>query len=247
MNLGLRTAVTFLTILRPPGGADDAAALGRSLAWFPAVGALVGIVLAAAAACLGAALPPGPATVLVVLLWALLTGGLHLDGVSDVCDGLFSSRSRDEALRIMRDPHAGTMGVVGVVGVVLLKIAALAVLVGLETDPTEALVAACLVGRWAVVAAAATSRYARAETGGGLASGVIEVRPARLIAASAWLVPAGYLLPGLVAAVAVAAVVTVLLRALFIRRFGGLTGDCLGAICEAVEAAALCAYAAVVR
>lgn len=63
---------------------------------------------------------------LICALWAWLSGGLHLDGVADVCDGMAGGRGqRERTIEIMRDPRVGALGVVGVVLLLLLKTAAL--------------------------------------------------------------------------------------------------------------------------
>src|SRR5215210_1092779 len=112
--MSLLVAVQFLTRLPTPGGLPVAGpALGRSLGWFPAVGLLLGGLLAAADALLSMVLPRGLVDVVLLVLLALLTGGLHLDGYMDTCDGLFSLRAPADRLAIFRDSRVGSFGVVG--------------------------------------------------------------------------------------------------------------------------------------
>ena len=89
------------------------------------------------------------------------TGGLHLDGLADTCDGLFGGSSPPERLAIMRDSRVGTFGVLGVVCILLLRWAAFLSL----TSPIRrgALLLAPALGRWAMVGAVAALPYARPE------------------------------------------------------------------------------------
>ena len=66
--------------------------------------------------------PDGVLRPALVVLLIILTGGLHLDGFADVCDGFYAGKSKADALRIMKDPHLGTMAVVGIIAVLMLKV-----------------------------------------------------------------------------------------------------------------------------
>lgn len=255
-----RNALTFLTIMpapafskaiapariQPPSSPAQAISNsgGDTLVFFPVIGALLGLVLAILAAgllsCFSMSLA-GPALLaglLITLSWALLTGGLHLDGVADTCDGVFSSRSRERTLDIMKDSRIGTMGAIGLFGVLAGKSVALSSLV----NPIPSLMAACVLGRWAMALAATTSRYARAE--GGMGADFIRPHPTRLALASLWLTPALFLHAPLTFGVALIAVAafTLIARLILYAKLGGLTGDCLGAICEASEFLVLVVY-----
>lgn len=235
------TAFSFLTVLPAPRrfGIPPADRIGETLIFYPPVGLLLGGALSLIAWPLFAALPTASASVLLVIVWALLTGGLHLDGVSDSCDAIFSSRSRERALAIMKDSHIGVMGAVGLFGVLGGKAALIADL----PQRFDALLAACMLGRWAMVFGATTSWYARAE--GGIASGIIQLAPGRLMMASLLMFPAFIVWPTarFGAAWIAVALFTLAARATFNRKLGGLTGDCLGAIGEASELVALGVYA----
>ena len=121
---GFWLALGFLTTLpaRPvpyvPGG------LGRAAAWFPVIGLLIGLLLLLVQVTAARLLGPPMAAVLAVAAWAVLTGGLHLDGLADCCDGLLVSAPRERRLEIMRDPRVGSFAVSGLVLALLLKTAA---------------------------------------------------------------------------------------------------------------------------
>ena len=112
-------AVAFLTIVPIRFRSQlPAAAVARSRFWFPVVGLLLGLALGGLANLVAGLGKPSLEAFLVLLAWVLLTGALHLDGFTDLCDGLFGGSTPEERLRIMKDPHLGTFGLVG--GVLLM-------------------------------------------------------------------------------------------------------------------------------
>ena len=118
------TALQFLTrihLVRQENlTAED---FGRSTRFFPLVGVVLGaLYLLAALACLAfLGLPSYTGKAILVLLPLLLTGGLHADGFMDTVDGLFSGRSRERMLEIMKDSRTGSFGVAAFAGLLLLN------------------------------------------------------------------------------------------------------------------------------
>lgn len=234
----LRVALGFLTAfpLESPAdlGRED---LGRAAALFPLVGLMLGGALALGDRLLGLVFPPRLNAVLVVALWAALTGGLHLDGLADCCDGLLASATPGRRLEILRDARVGAFGAVGLVLFLLVKVSA----VGALTDPRPLLLAPAL-GRWALLIGGAMPPARREGLGAAFHAGL--GRPALAVAAVTSAVAAGLFgWRGLVAFLAAHAVVFGLLR-LARARLGGVTGDVLGAACELAEASALLAFGA---
>lgn len=227
-------AVRFLTIVPVPGrGFTGHTSLGRAAGWFPAVGLGLGAVLAAADRALGVLFPPLLSALLVLTLWKLLTGGIHLDGLADCLDGLGGADTA-QSLAIMRDSRVGVFGVLGLILYLLLSLLALA-----ELAPAlrwRVLLLAPTCGRFAPVLLARF--YAAATPNRGYGSDFIRsVTPLAVAAGGAFLLAAvgGILWPwGLVAA-AVGLIVAWLWAAFLSRRLGGLTGDVLGATVELAE------------
>lgn len=253
----LRAAFAFLTRLPVGGGSGAAPAdghpgseavtaddLARSVIFFPVVGLVLGLLVAGVGWLhVAGVLPASIAAALVVVVLALLTGGLHLDGVADLFDGLAGGRGeRERTLRIMRDSRVGAAGALALVLVVLLKLAALREL--LERRELLALVAFPAVARWAVIPQLAFFGYARPEGLGRVFRGRIARTPlaAQSILLAAWSVRLGH---GLWLEVGAALVVSLGLAAWLDRRLGGLTGDVYGATIELCETAALVVAAAV--
>lgn len=228
----MRRALAFLT---PLGGA--AAPAPAALAWFPAVGALLGLALGGVW-WLAGGLWAAPVAAAVVLAADLsLTGMLHFDGLVDSADGLLPPLERSRRLEVMADPAAGAFGVGVGVTVLLLRWSALVALA-----PAPWLLAALwCASRGAMVVVAGRVPYARP---GGLASEFLGGRPsvlpgAALVAVLAVLGGVGAVVAVIALGVAAAGVV-----ALAVRRLGGFTGDVLGAAGIVGETAGLLAAAA---
>ena len=241
----LAAAFGFLTRIPIGRGAIEPRELGRAVAWFPAVGAALGVAQLAGHRALDGALGPGVIAVALVALHAGLTGGLHLDGVADVFDALGGGRGqRDRMLAIMRDSRIGAHGAVAVALVLAAKAAAIAELIdhssGHRHGPGWALFAAPIAARWAAVPLVVGFPYTRPD-GLGRAfhdhAGAAQVLGATAIAALAigW-IGAPVIAPALAAAAAALAIAVWLHRHL-----GGLTGDVYGAAIEAAELAFLVA------
>ncbi|RMF02397.1 MAG: adenosylcobinamide-GDP ribazoletransferase, partial [Chloroflexi bacterium] len=120
---------------------------GYAAVHFPLVGAVLGLLLAAAAEPLFWLFPAEIAAALLLALWVGATGMLHLDGFMDSCDGLLPPREAARRLEIMKDSRVGAFGAVGGVLLLLLKFNGLAALP--PTHRVAALVVIPMLGRWA--------------------------------------------------------------------------------------------------
>lgn len=121
---GLIVATQFLTRLPTPRIMVSEAAFARSMRWFPAVGLILGLLIATAAR-LGCMIDSWTGALLALLAWVMLTGALHLDGLGDMADAAGAThKGRDEApLRaILADPHVGSFAVVAIVLQLLAKL-----------------------------------------------------------------------------------------------------------------------------
>ena len=239
---GLRLSVTLLTVirLRSPAFAEPSrAAAAAAMAWAPAVGLLLGVTATAVLVAADHLLGAGPLTAagLAVAALALLTRGLHLDGLADLADGLGSGQPAPAALAIMRRSDIGPFGIVTLVLTLIIQVAALAQAeaAGADRGPA-ALIFAVITGRLALTWACRQGvPAARREGLGALVAGT--VRPAvAVVLTLALMVSAvvagqrvGWTLPLAVAAGLAAAFVV---QRHAVRRLGGITGDVLGALVE---------------
>lgn len=236
-------SVRFLTLLPVGrGGATEARDLARSMAWFPLVGGLMGLALAGAHIALAPLLPSLASSVIVVLLLVVLTGGLHLDGLADTCDGFYAGRNKEEILQIMKDSRIGAIGAISLSAALLLKVSLLS---GIPSPAVPgALIVMPAAGRWGMVLAARRSLPAREE---GLAHTVMGgVGWLGFLAATIFTSLLGIGLlgwPGAVACLSVA-VGAYGMSCYAKRKIGGLTGDVFGAVSEVSEILVLLVAAA---
>ena len=235
-------AIAFLTRVPIGRWVDvDARDVGRGAWLFPLVGGLVGGAAGLLADVTADRLPALAAGGLAVGLTALLTGALHLDALADTADAL-GARSRERALEIMRDHAIGAFGATALVLVCLLDAALLGALA--ETDDAALVgLAAGASGRAAMLPLAYALPYARPGEGQGRAlAGIGAVTVALGIAVAVVLaLPAGSAGLWAVLGAALAALVLGLVAR---ARFGGVTGDVLGATGKLAETVALVAAAA---
>jgi adenosylcobinamide-GDP ribazoletransferase len=215
-------------------------AAGGAMEWAPVIGLVLGLAGAGVLWLAGTEGRLGPllSAVLAIGTLAVLSGGLHLDGLADLADGLGSRRPVAEALAIMKKSDIGPFGVVALVLVLLVQVAALA---RAETmgRGVIALVAAGVTSRLAMTAAC--RRGVPGARGSGLGALVAGSVPGP-VAAGLVVVDLGAAAAfGWVFAVGVAAglAVSAGVTAVAVRRLGGITGDVLGAIAETTIAACL--------
>jgi adenosylcobinamide-GDP ribazoletransferase len=234
-------AIAFGFLTRLPGGSPDVRTedFGRSISCFPLVGLALGALLALAAWLLRGHWSPELRAVALVALLAALTGGLHLDGLADVFDGLSGGRGdRQRMLSIMRDSRIGALGSVALFLVLFAKVFALAEV--LRRGAFWPLLVFPMASRWAAAALLVFFPYARSDGLGKTFTS--QVRPVHFLVATliaaAVLVPAGL---RLALASAVGLGVALCLGLWIKSRLGGLTGDVYGAAIELSEVAVLLA------
>ncbi|KUL39171.1 adenosylcobinamide-GDP ribazoletransferase [Streptomyces regalis] len=248
---GLRFAFGTLSVLPVEVSRWDREAARGGMLCAP----LVGVVLGGGAALVALVLlllGAGPllAAVAAAAVPAVLTRGLHLDGLADTADGLGSGKPAEDALRIMKQSDIGPFGVITLVFVLFAQVAALSQLYG-DSWARGALgtVVSAVAARLALtLAARAGVPAARPEGLGAAVAGVVPVRGAVAVAlavtgvAAAAGAPLGtYDIPRTALAVALSLVVTEFLLQRCIRRFGGVTGDVFGALEETSGTTALMA------
>jgi adenosylcobinamide-GDP ribazoletransferase len=231
------TAFAFLTRIPVWNGPLRDEDLGRSVAFFPLVGLVLGLGLAGVGTVADDVVSPMVVAVLLAALLAGLTGGFHLDGFADVFDALGGGRGdRARMLELMRDSRIGAHGAAALALLIAAKVAALTQVA--ERHDLLTLLAFPTVGRWAVTPLIVFFPYARPEGLGRAfkgAAGRVQVGIASAIAVvTVAVLGARFVLPALASAV------VVLLFGLWLRRrLGGLTGDVYGAAIELGEVTTL--------
>jgi adenosylcobinamide-GDP ribazoletransferase len=239
MGEEVAVAVGFLTVLPTPTVAYQPGLLGRGGYWFPVIGLVLGLLLSGGHWLFAHFFSPFLAAALTTALWVLLTGGLHLDGLADCCDGLLAPVPPQRRLEIMRDPRAGAFAVIGVSVFLLLKVSALAAL----SQTLPALLIAPTWARWLLLW---IGRRPLARTSGlGVEFSSQLVTRTLLIALIVPLTLAAIFLTwrlglGLLCAFGVVWLIARSAR----QRLGGLTGDVYGLAVELAELAVLLVFAA---
>ena len=215
--------------------------LAWSAVFYPAVGALLGGFGVSVFELLGGRLAPSVVALIILALWAFLTGALHEDGLADSFDAFGSQASREDILRILKDSRIGTYGAMALVLATLLRWQ------GLSLLPPEGLIfglmASQVLPRAGVVLLAYWAGPATAGTGGGMAAALTAAPVIVTFSlAMAILAPIGgaqLLVPTLGCLF-----ITGLLAIYFRQRLGGVTGDCLGAAEQLQEIVVLVALLA---
>jgi len=242
MIRGLVTAIRTLSIFPVPG--RDAEHMSHALFWFPLVGCLLGVILWGLARGLSfifGGWNDGMATV-VVAGGAILTRGLHLDGLADWADGFFGGSAREDVLAVMKDSQVGAFGIVALILVLLGKWVAFSRLI--EMGSCLWIVPAYIASRMTMVELAVCLPYARSE--GGTAGPFVEgAQPCHRFGAILLSAALLFLFNGLAGAILLSGgwIACRLLGIWFQRRVAGVTGDLLGTCCELVETGLLLACA----
>lgn len=227
---GLIVAIQFLTRLPTPQLTVSGDEFAASMRWFPAVGLIVG-ALVALGGCAGAWLDPWVGAAAALLVWVAVTGALHLDGLGDVADACGAAhKDRDRVIAVLADPHVGSFGVVAIAMQLAVKLVLLHSLidthryVAIALIPFAARIGPLIWSRWlSDLHAGLGSRFSRA------------AGPATLTLWAALLLAAAWWSWGVAAAP-----VLILGWGLWLtHKLGGISGDGHGAGIEFVESGLL--------
>lgn len=213
--------------------------LANSTTCFPIIGLVIGSFLVLINFGLSLFLPPLVVDSFIITSLIFITRGLHLDGLADTIDGFSSGKTKKEILDIMSDSRIGAIGTIGVVCLLIIKFS----LIYEMPDEVKniALILMCVLGRWAMVMAAASSNYAKEDEGLGRAFtdyvGTKEFTFATIIVV---LISWGLFSWGAMPYKGIILILLIYFANLYIIRFvnskiGGITGDILGGICEIIE------------
>lgn len=209
---------------------------GASLLYFPLVGFLIGLLLVLSALALSS-LPFLLKAAIILIISIIVTGGIHLDGFADTCDGFYGNNSKEKILEIMKDSRIGSMGVVGIVSILLLKFSLIASFS--EGLLWKALLLMVVFSKWIQVMACFGSSYVRRE---GKARYFIEYATKREFFV-------GFFFTLILFCVFLKLKGLILFFVLFLfvflfmqyikKKIGGMTGDTIGGLSEFAEVAVL--------
>ncbi len=237
--------LTLQFLTRIPINADLKATeedFAKGVVYFPIVGMIIGgfqlLVLYAASMLLGGLFP----VVCCLLAGTAITGGFHVDGLADTCDGIFSSRTRDRMLEIMKDSRIGSNGTIAIIFDYMLRLALLSMLSGKAFY--LAVLLSPVAAKTLVVLLMKTSVYARSGPGlGGLYLEKQTVGRTTSAAVIGLLIITGFMGLWGMAALGLCAVICFLYRSFIYSKLQGMTGDTLGAANELLEVCFILAVA----
>lgn len=210
---------------------------GRASVWYPFVGLFVGGLTLLGWMGATRIFSAPVAGILTLILWVALTGGLHLDGLADCCDGLLASTTVERRLEIMKDPRLGTFGGIGLVLTLLLKAAALS---SLTPQSAFGILLAASFARWCILPAGLLPLARPSGMGADFKAGFRN-----------WFIAAGAVVPLAISILlgthGIISLISGLLAAVLVlnlakSRINGVTGDVFGMTVEVVEVVSLLAF-----
>ena len=166
-------------------------------------------------------------SLILLIYFIVITGGLHLDGLADSCDGIFSYRSRERILEIMKDPHIGTNGVIALVVALLSKF------VLYSYGGIKAIALSFIVGRLAIILSASLGEYARDK---GMAIAIIKYNELKSFVKSLVVELLIFsFFKEYIIYLGISLVFAYIIHRQISKKLGGITGDTLGFLCEITE------------
>jgi adenosylcobinamide-GDP ribazoletransferase len=234
------TALQFFTRLPIPGWVGfDAAWLNQASRYFPLVGVVVAAITSAVYVLTAWLFPAPVAVALSTAAGIYATGAFHEDGFADMCDGFGGGMTPERVLEIMRDSRIGAYGAIGTICLLGLKLVTLSMLPPFAAigalfvgHPLSRLMASSLIWRLDYARAEGKAKPLAQKMSGAefTIAAITAAVPALVVVAMRWLTWSA-----LIAGVIVAAIATIWLARKFVRRIGGYTGDCLGAVQQVSE------------
>lgn len=239
MLVPLAIAVQFLTIMPTiVNRVFTPREMARSVGFFPLVGLGLGALLAGTNVLLGRVFPDTVSSAIVLSLWVILTGALHLDGFLDSCDGIFGGNTPEKRLEIMRDERVGAFALAGGLLLMLVKFTSILALAG----QGRSLILAPMLGRWGITLAIFSFPYAREQ---GLGRQMKDhISWMQVLLGSIVTIPVSWILGGWDGLIAVGIVGVIVWggSSFVLTRIPGLTGDIYGALCEVGEVGVLLTF-----
>lgn len=204
---------------------------GKALALAPLIGGIIGVILFAVNIVLGQVFSLNMSAIFVIIIYILITGGLHLDGLGDTFDGLFSNRPKEQMLEIMRDSRVGTNATLVLISIILINYATISSI--MPASLASMLILMPVAGRLGSLVGAGMNSYARKGEGLGKSfvdyCGIKQVIIGFFISLIIFYVVLG--IKGLYIAF-IPLISACFISKIFAIKIGGVTGDILGAICE---------------
>lgn len=230
-----RTALQFLSWI-PVGQLPnpDTQLLGKSVAWYPAVGLLLGLILGLASVVVTTLFNDWISAALILALWVWLTGALHLDGLADSADAwLGGLGSKARTLTLMKDPTSGPIAIATLILLLFLKLTCLHAL--LQAEYNWVILWSLIFARCNAVLLLIHTPYVREKGLGANLSEVLSKKACYVVISFFGFISLLTLGVTSVFSICVSVIALLSLRHLMLRRLEGCTGDTLGALIELSE------------
>ncbi|MFH1540927.1 MAG: adenosylcobinamide-GDP ribazoletransferase [Elusimicrobiota bacterium] len=225
------SAISFLTIIPVPK--KFSLEFKHSVIFFPLVGLFIGGILILINYLSSFLFSKNVVDMVVIVSLIIITGGLHLDGFADTCDGFYAGKDKSDSLRIMDDAHIGTMGVAGLFCILGLKFFAL------QSIPQKIIYPALLffpiLSRWNLVFACTISKSAKNEGLGKTFIGTVSKNDLVIATIITFFVSLILFKTKGILILIATLLITVLFLKYVIKKIDGITGDILGALNEICE------------
>ncbi|SCY94715.1 adenosylcobinamide-GDP ribazoletransferase [Alkaliphilus peptidifermentans] len=228
--IGILQFLSRITVIKELPYDDE---FKKGIIFFPVVGFILGLLLLFIFRLSNILLPYQVVIILTLGSYVILTGGLHLDGLGDTFDGLYSNRPKDQILEIMRDSRLGTNGVLAILFIIFIKVFGLMNL--RSWDIYGALVMMPVFGRLSLVFGCFNSQYPREKGLGNIFIGKVNNKEVFISIIITLLFT--ILQPISIFYIPILWVITIFFKRHCSNKIGGMTGDTLGALCELVEVA----------
>ena len=210
-------------------------AKSQNIAFFPLVGLIAGLLIVAVAYLSSLVFPADVSSIITVLALVVITGGLHLDGLSDSFDGLLSYRDKEKIILIMKDSRIGAMGLLAVVFVIMFKVAF--VEMAIDSENILLILSLPVAGRMAIVMACYKGRSMNKSIMGEPFIG--KLSKSNFYGAMMSLLM--YFFYGIIYSISfifallMLHFIVIALKEFSYNKIDGISGDILGAICEISE------------
>ena len=203
----------------------------RSFIYFPIVGLAIGLFsIGVIDLTSKMGLDEGIIAIIAVITFAIISRGLHIDGLADTVDGFYGGKDKEGRLLIMKDSHTGSFGIAAIVFLLVAQFTAMTVVV--NENRLEVVPVAFAFSRWAMVLLSFKAKYPR--EGGTAKPFVGNITVVELLLATIFVTLIGFYFIGnnCFIVLAVTAVVTMIVRNISYSKIEGITGDVLGAVGE---------------
>lgn len=238
-------ALNFLTILPINGNwLFSPQELGKSIAFYPIIGAVIGLLLLGVKSILSLLFPSTVVIALVIMFWSGISGALHLDGLLDTCDGVFGGKNPEERLKIMKDERVGAFALIGGILIILIKYISLEASVLIDD---KVLLLAPIISRWGMTLAIVIFPYARKEGLGYTIKQFTNWKQAAV--ATIFTIIIIFFISGTIGLIIIifSVIIVLIIPYYLVKKINGLTGDNYGAINEIIEVWVLLVYMATMK